>query len=326
MPLLIVPLAATELGVLTLAEWDALAACDRVAFEDRAHPLAQRLSDAGVAVVSPPDDVDPARWAAEDGWGLVARPDSARIVELAKAGARVTSGPAPAPDDLSAAHAAPVVRRAAGALAGAALVMARLRSDDGCPWDREQTHESLKVHLLEEAHEVIEAIDGGLLGEALEEELGDLLLQVAFHARLAEQEGRFDIAGVSDRLTAKLVGRHPHVFGDVEVTSAGQVVSNWEAIKRSENKRPGRAGAFEGIPGTLPALLTAYKVQKRAAGLGFSADAEDARNRLERSLEDAGDPEGIGEALFWLVAMARAAGVDPEGALRKATARFVESR
>jgi MazG family protein len=199
--------------------------------------------------------------------------------------------------------------------------MARLRSEDGCPWDREQTHESLKVHLLEEAHEVIDAIDVGHTGAELEEELGDLLLQVAFHARLAAQEDRFDLADVADAIVAKLIHRHPHVFGTTEVSSAGEVVRNWEALK-AEERRGEEQDPFASIPRALPALLTAHKTQKRAARFGFAPDEAEARARLRGALDGETD---LGEALFWLVALARVRGVDPEGALRKATVRFRES-
>lgn len=214
------------------------------------------------------------------------------------------------------------MRRVAAAASDLALVMARLRSDDGCPWDREQTHESLKVHLLEEAYEVIDAIDAGATGRELEEELGDLLLQIAFHARLAEQQGRFDLASVTRAIVTKLVHRHPHVFGDASIGSAREVVSTWEAIKKEEKKR---LDPFEGIPEALPALLAAYKVQKRAASLGVTADDRRARAALDDSLERPVTAESIGEALFWLVAIARAAGIDPEGALRRATSSFRDS-
>lgn len=330
MPLLVVPLAPEGDGALTLAEWDALRACELVLFERPDHPLAKRLRAEGVSVG--PFDDEPE--ASRTGWALVADPGSPRIVELARNGADVSAGTAHAPDGLTAAHAAAIARRAGASLATLGAVMARLRSDDGCPWDREQTHESLRVHLVEEAYEVLDAIDNGLVGEDLEEELGDLLLQVFFHAQLASDDGRFDVAAVADRIVAKLIHRHPHVFGDVSVSGAADVVRNWEELKAAEKKR---ADPFEGIPEGLPALLLAYKVQKRAAGAGFSPGPDDVRARLEKALEvadpesitaarpggiEAADPESIGEALFWLVAAARAAGVDPEGALRSAVRRF----
>lgn len=316
--LVVVPLAPAETDRLTLHEWDLLTSCEQVVFERPDHPLAERLRAAGVAAGPFDDEPDAGRA----GWALVADPGSPRVVELARAGAVVTSGAAPAPDALTAAHGASFGRRAGASLGRVALVMARLRGVDGCPWDAEQTHESLRVHLLEEAHEVLEAIDAGATGAELEEELGDLLLQVVFHAQLAADDGRFDVAGVADRLVAKLLHRHPHVFGDVVVAGAAEVVSNWEAIKAKEKER---GGPFDGIPPTLPALLVAYKVQKRAAALGFRADASAARAGVEEALGADPTPETVGEALFWTVALARSAGIDPEGALSRATVRFRQS-
>ncbi|MDQ3620455.1 MAG: nucleoside triphosphate pyrophosphohydrolase [Actinomycetota bacterium] len=315
MPLLVVPVAPAETNLLTLGEWDSLIASRKVFFERADHPLIERLVAAGVNVGSFDDEPDA-------GWSdmvLVADPASPRVVELARAGADVSSGPALAPDNLSAAIAAPLVRRAASALADLAVVMARLRSDDGCPWDREQDHESLKVHLLEEAYEVIDAIDREQTGEDLEEELGDVLLQVAFHARMAEQGGRFDLADVATGIVNKLVNRHPHVFGDVAVSGPGEVLENWEAIKATEKRR---TDPYEGIPAALPALLAAYKTQKRAAGLGFETDEDGARERIDAALAAPLEADGLGQALFWLVALARVRGLDPEDALRRATARF----
>ena len=313
--LVVVPLAPGETEWLTLHEWDLLTSSERVVFERPDHPLLERLASAGVP--AGPFDDEPS---AEDAsWALVADPGSPRVRELAEAGAVVTSGASPAPDALTAAQGAPVGRRAASSLGALALVMARLRGPGGCPWDAEQTHESLRVHLLEEAHEVLEAIDLGALGEHLEEELGDLLLQVVFHAQLAADDGRFDVAGVADRIVAKLLHRHPHVFGDVVVGGAADVVANWESIKAAEKER---TGPFDGIPPSLPALLAAYKTQKRAAALGFEADAATARRRVEEALAEPEGAGALGDALFWLVALARSAGIDPEGALAKATLKF----
>jgi MazG family protein len=326
MPLLVVPLAAGETNLLTVAEWEALKERRRVVFERHDHPLIARLGAAGVDA-APFDDEPDAR---SDDLALVAEPSSPRVVELARAGARVTAGPASAPDDLTAAHAAPVARRAATSLGTLTALMARLRSDDGCPWDRQQTHESLVVHLVEEAYEVIDAIERGAVGADLAEELGDLLLQVAFHARLAAQDARFDLADVADAISAKLVRRHPHVFGDVEVAGASEVLANWETIKADEKNR---TDPFADIPRGLPALLDALKSQKRAAGLGFTADEDVARDAVLRALASAasgaaeeGAGDALGDALFWLVALARARGIDPEMALRRTTAHFKEAR
>ena len=311
MALLVVPLAIEDVDLLTLGEWERLSDCRRVYFEHPDHPLADRLRAQGVECG--PFDDEPS--ASLDETALVVDPGSARVVELAKRGAGVTAGPADPPDALSAALAAPVVRRASAAIGRAATVMARLRSPEGCPWDFEQTHDSLKVHLLEEAHEVIEAIDRDELDAGLEEELGDVLLQVLFHARIAEQGGRFDVADVADRLSTKLIGRHPHVFGDSSVRDAAHVVERWESLKRAEKDRE---GPFDDIPRSLPALLAAYKTQKRAASVGFAIDADEADGRARAALE-AG---ALGDALFWIVALARARGLDPETALLERVARF----
>ena len=319
MPLLVVPLGAGETHLLTLDEWDALRGCAHVLFERGDHPLRARLEAEGVRASILREEPDPS---VVEQWGLVAEPGSPRVAELADAGAMVRIGTSSAPDALSAARGAPVVRRAASSLGSLVAVMARLRGPRGCPWDREQSHESLRVHLLEEAHEVLEAIDRGTLGAELKEELGDVLLQVAFHAQLAAEDGRFDIAGVADVIVAKLVARHPHVFGDVEVSGADEVVANWEAMKGAESEAD---GPFDGIPRSLPALLACYKAQKRAARFGFHAQEDEARARARALLADGASADRIGEALFWLVAVARAGGIDPEGALRKATATFIDS-
>ena len=321
MPLLVVPVAAEHVGALTLDELDRLVTCERVMFEDPSHPLLARLRALGVEAEAFDDEPDATRG----GWALVADPRSARVIDLAREGAEVTSGVATPPDSLTAARGSHDLRESAAALSNAVLIMSRLRSDDGCPWDREQTHESLKVHLLEEAYEVIDAIDAGKTGADLEEELGDLLLQVLFHARLADQEDRFDIASVADGLVAKLIRRHPHVFGDSAVDDSGEVVANWERIKREEKAGPeGKRGPWADIPSSLPALLTAYKMQKRAAGLGFVADEGSARSEIDRAL-DQGDEASMGRALFWVVALCRARGVDPEGALRRELSQWRQS-
>jgi MazG family protein len=310
-PLLVVPLAPSDAGALTLDEWDELCGCSKVFFENPTHPLRARLIDEGVLCGVFDDEPS----AESDGCALVADPSSKRVLELARDGARVTAGPANAPDSLSAAHGASIVRDAARSLTTVAVVMSRLRSEDGCPWDQKQNHSSLEAHLLEESHEVIDAIERGDTSTGLREELGDLLLQVAFHARIAQQEGRFDIAAVGDTLVEKLVRRHPHVFGDTAVADADEVLRNWESIKKSEKAEPSSWGD---IPRSLPALLATYKTQKRAAALGFAPTRAEAADRLRSALET---PD-IGVALFWLVALARSVGVDPETALLSATARF----
>lgn len=185
-----------------------------------------------------------------------------------------------------------------------------------CPWDAEQTHRSLRPHLLEEAYEVLDALDGldeeaGEGYEHLEEELGDLLFQVLFHSVLAAEAGQFTIADVARTVHDKLRDRHPHVFGDVVAGDSQQVLTNWEQIKRAEK---GRESVMDGIPAALPALLYALKVQKKAASQGV-----DAVPPIGAPLEE----DGIGDALFALVDTARRLGVDPEMALRARAADFV---
>ena len=197
-----------------------------------------------------------------------------------------------------------------------------------CPWDREQTHLSLRRYLLEETYETLEALDArsGAAGDLEEldrhlcEELGDLLYQVWFQAHLASERGAFDIADVAREIRRKLVGRHPHVFGDVEADDADAVRGMWDAIKLQEK---GRDSVMDGIPRTLPALLMAVKVQKRAAAAGLLAEdsASDEFGETERVLADLrADPSerSLGELLLAAVELGRRLKVDPEDALRSA--------
>ena len=191
----------------------------------------------------------------------------------------------------------------------------RLRAADGCPWDRQQTHASLRPHLLEEAYEALEALDSGDL-ERLRDELGDLLFQIAIHAQLAHEEGAFDIADVARRLGEKLVRRHPHVFAGTQIE--GDLLAQWERIKREERETGGRAdeSIVSGVPKDLPALFAAERLQERAARVGIEHE------RIDLPL-DVDDPAFLGELLFDLVALARERGFDAESALREANERFV---
>jgi MazG family protein len=207
-------------------------------------------------------------------------------------------------------------------------VQARLRAPDGCPWDREQTHRSLARHLLEETHELLEAIDADDL-DAIRDELGDVLLQVTFHAQLAADEGLWDIDDVAERLVRKLVHRHPHVFGDTQVADADEVLVNWEKLKADETGA--RKGVDEDIPASLPSLARAAKVQRRAAGWGFEWRTPGALEALREEVEElaaAEDPanaeEEVGDVLFAVVAVARRLGIDAESALRRTTRGFAE--
>jgi MazG family protein len=205
-------------------------------------------------------------------------------------------------------------------------VMGRLRGPDGCPWDREQTHRSLARHLLEEAHESLQAIDAGD-DDALKDELGDLLLQVVFHARIAADDGAWDVDDVAEAIVEKLIRRHPHVFGEVDVSGAEEVLANWERIKAREKGDGG--GLEDDIPPTLPALARAAKVLRRADASAFEewggASAMEALreelDELERATGERVEDE-IGEMLFAAVAVARRLGVDAETALRRTTTAF----
>ncbi len=212
---------------------------------------------------------------------------------------------------------------------GLIRVVAALRAPDGCPWDREQTHESLKPHLLEETYEALEAIDSGNPA-ALREELGDLLLQVLMHSQIASERGAFDIEGVIEYLTEKLISRHPHVFGTAHAETAEQVLKNWDKTKQAQT---GRESVLEGVPRAMPALARAQELSKRAARVGFEWDSIygvlDKLREEEAELRhaiDSGDPARIaselGDLLFTVVNIARHAKVDAEDALRTMVDRF----
>src|ERR1700687_1874362 len=209
-------------------------------------------------------------------------------------------------------------------------VVARLRAPDGCPWDREQTHESLRPYLLEETYEVLEAIDAAD-DTKIKEELGDLLLQVAMHAEIAAQEGRFNAAEVSEGVAAKMVKRHPHVFGDTSVANADEVLRNWEHQKAHEARKAGKEeSVVDRVPVTLPALAWALGLQKRAARVGFdfTSPKEAAESVAEEAREMAGARDSqqtfdeMGDLLFAMVSLARKLKVNPEDALRVAGERF----
>jgi MazG family protein len=206
-------------------------------------------------------------------------------------------------------------------------IVQRLRAPDGCPWDREQTHESLKPHVIEECYELIDAIDDkddqGML-----EELGDLLLQVVLHAQMASEEGRFDFDSVADVISEKLIRRHPHVFGDTKLATSDAVLKQWEAIKRREKTE--RASALDGVPRGLPALARAQKTQSKAARVGFDwANAEGSLQKVKEEIEElerveTGEKlaEELGDLLFSVVNFARKSKLDAEELLQAATRKF----
>jgi MazG family protein len=211
-------------------------------------------------------------------------------------------------------------------------VARRLREPDGCPWDREQTHGSLRPYLLEETHELLEVIDRGLDDAKLMEELGDVLFQVAMHAAIAEERGVFDAVRLSEAAAAKMVARHPHVFGDVQVADASDVLRLWERRKAEEAAREGHTTEtpVDRVAVTLPALAWTSGMQKRAARVGFDpeppgGEAEAIADRA-RALAAATDPDEAfreaGELLLAVVGLARRRDVNPEDALRVAGQRF----
>lgn len=213
-------------------------------------------------------------------------------------------------------------------------IMAVLRSPEGCPWDREQTHESIRKDFIEETYEVIEAInkkDKTLLCE----ELGDVLLQVAFHVQIEKEEGSFGIGEVTDGVCKKLIERHPHVFGEVKVSSTGEVLDNWDTIKRKSKGQKTQGSAMEKIPKELPALMRAQKIQSKAKKAGFDwDDISGAYEALGKEIEElkeaekSGDENKItdelGDVLFSVVNISRFLGADSEEALTKSNNKFIE--
>ncbi len=285
--------AAGQTGPLLVAQVDhpAVLSAIKLAFDDQPPTHAVVLHHLGL-----PDEV-----VLELPWADLDRPGSVVV------------------DHLSALWLPELAAPVAAELVRFAELVRVLRAE--CPWDREQTHASLSRHLLEETYEVLEAIealDEGAAGWAhLEEELGDLLFQVVFHATLGAEEGQFDLAGIARGIHDKLVYRHPHVFGQVEVAGADDVVRNWEQLKALEK---GRESVMDGIAGNLPSLLYAHKVQRKADGLGL-AEVAATEPPASLDLDAVGTDAEVGEALWSVVAVARRVGVDPEAALRASAAR-----
>lgn len=213
-------------------------------------------------------------------------------------------------------------------------IVAKLRSPEGCPWDREQTHLSLKRFLLEETYELFEAIDQGN-AESIKDELGDVLLQVLLHAEIAREEEVFSIEDVIKNLAEKLVRRHPHVFGEVLAETSSQVMVNWDAIKKTEQTGTQRLSVLDGVPSVFPALMRAEKIQKKAAKVGFDWDqtcevlekVHEELKELEEAVTKGSHEEleeELGDLLFAAVNLSRFLQVDPEFALQKATTKFTE--
>jgi XTP/dITP diphosphohydrolase/ATP diphosphatase len=226
---------------------------------------------------------------------------------------------------------------AGAALQQAAEIMARLRAPNGCPWDREQTFDSIKRHTLEETYEVFDAIERRNMPD-LKDELGDLLLQVLFYAQMASElsadAGRFDIRDVAENLSAKLIRRHPHIFSDTIATTPDAVLRNWEQIKQEEKKsKPVSSSMLDDIPRTMPAMLEATKLSSKAAKVGFDwQNAHEIVAKLEEETAElavelaTGDMEAatkeFGDLLFTMMNIARFLKIDPESALRQTNAKF----
>lgn len=213
-------------------------------------------------------------------------------------------------------------------------IMRRLRAPDGCPWDREQTHASIRNNFLEEAYETVDAIDRDHTADMCEE-LGDVLMQVVFHSVMAEEENRFDFSDVVDGVCKKLVYRHPHVFGDVEADTAEKVLDNWEQLKRVEKSQSTYTDTLRSVPVAFPALLRAQKVQKRASKAGYDFEsAKEAFTKIKEetaelneamdSADKAGIIEELGDLLFSVVNLGRLLGINCEESLGKSTSKFTD--
>lgn len=211
-------------------------------------------------------------------------------------------------------------------------IIEKLRSEKGCPWDRLQTHDTLKRYLLEETYELIEAIEKKDY-DAIKEELGDLLLQIVFHSQIAKENGKFNINDVIEKICRKMVSRHPHVFGEVFLETPEEVLNQWEDRKREEGKLT--RSILEGIPKALPSLLRAYKIQSRVSKVGFNWDSvEGILSKIEEEIKELKNAiksgqrdkieEETGDLLFSVVNLARFLKIDPETALRKTNRKFEE--
>ncbi|MCI0569069.1 MAG: nucleoside triphosphate pyrophosphohydrolase [Acidobacteria bacterium] len=211
-------------------------------------------------------------------------------------------------------------------------IMDRLRGPDGCPWDREQTLKDLRVFLLEETHEVLDAMDKNEPGP-LKEELGDLLFQIIFQSRIATEMGWFDFGQVAEAIAEKLIRRHPHVFGDARLTSSGEVIEQWEDLKEAERRKAALPSRLGGVPSRLPALLRALRLSEKAARTGFDwSTPADVFDKVREEIEEweAATKQGaaaaarreLGDLLFSLVNVARKLGVDPEAALQETNDEF----
>lgn len=340
-------------GLLPLHGWSALMSSELVLVGDDDHPFVDHLHAAELRHETVPDLADEGPVSRQDllsGLSPAQKRQAEWIVDRARSEGEVAYLYGPGDREaftrtlgMEAARAGVEVEVVYFAVApkgtpllGLVAVQERLRGPGGCPWDAEQSHDSLMRYAVEEVYELAEAVAEGD-DEAIREELGDLLLQVVFHAQIAEERRRdapvgapvgFDIDDVARGITDKLVRRHPHVFGDTTVADAGEVMANWETFKAAE--KPERSGVFDGVPPAQPALGYAAKLLARAAGSRVDPDAGgDPTGRVREELDafaaatdDSERAAGLGDLLLSVVAAARRSGIDPEQALRAAAARF----
>jgi MazG family protein len=330
-------------GLLPLHAWSALSGTDLILIGDAVHPLAVHLDNAELRYEVVPEPADPEALSRRDllaGVDPLQRARVTWIVERARSAGAVAYvygatdteaftralGFEAARNEMEVEVVYFGVAPKGVELLELVQVEERLRGPQGCPWDREQDHESLAAYAVEEVYELCEAIASGEADD-VREELGDVLLQVVFHAQIAEDAGRFDIGAVARGIVDKLVRRHPHVFGDVRADDAASVVRNWDALKAAE--KPDRDGPFDGVAVGQAALPLATAVQRRAAKLGFDwPDADAALAQVRRGVEavavasDEQMSHEIGDLIAAVVGVARHHDVDPELAVRASTARF----
>jgi len=330
-------------GLLPLHAWSALSATDLVLVGDDDHPMVEHLAGAELRYEVVPEPDEPAALSRRDLLGGVDPLQRARVTwivdRVREAGAVAYLYGAPDTEAFTRALGMEAARSQVEvevvyfgvAPAGVGLlelvdVEQRLRGPDGCPWDREQDHATLARYAVEEVYELLEAIAAGD-DEDIAEELGDVLLQVVFHAQIAADDGRFDIDTVARGIVTKLVRRHPHVFADATADDAASVMANWEQLKAAE--KPDRAGVFDGIVEGQPAIPLAVALQQRAAKRGFVwPDVDGALAKVREELAELERADGVhqahelGDLLLAVIAVARQLSIDPELALRAGASRF----
>ena len=352
----IVGLGPSDAALLTLGSLERLERAQRVVVCSTPPSLVEHLKSRGVKIETAPFDAAAllrgvgdavsaaASYAAAGdaaigvpGHPLIDFPGLPHLLrELAQRGVEVDIVPGVPRSALSAAASAPLLPLPPVAIHHTweelVEIMTRLRAC--CPWDREQTHESLLPYLVEEAHEVVEAVDERD-PKKLYEELGDLLLQIVFHSQIAAERGQFTVADVIDALANKMIRRHPHVFGDASISTSQEQMRSWELIKTQEAAIKHRESLLDGIPKSLPSLLGSQRIQEKAATVGFDwPRAEGVVDKLDEEVRelhvalDSGETahirEELGDVLFTIVNLARRLGVDAEAALRAANAKFRE--